>query len=178
MEQMPNEESRRNVFETIKEIETIVDCGFKIPPFTGTVVSSKAIMSEVEKLKKQIKVELEEADHVLNIKDKIISDAHEQANEIVKRREREISKQTIIQEAEGIARKVLEEAHKEAKRVREETTKFKEDLLTKVYLEADNLFNELERDLTTKRQNIIQNRKELQLLKQGKSQEEQMSEQF
>lgn len=147
----------------ITDIETVLDCGWKVPPF-GAVVSAKEIRKQLATLQKAVSDSVEEAEHIVAVKEKILTDARAEAEELIRRRQIEISKQPILKEAENIAKKMLLQAKEEAEKMVRQAQEFQQEIKERTYRYADMVFNELDRGLSDKRKDIMQNRQQLKAL--------------
>lgn len=148
-------------FDTIiDEIETTLDCGYKVPPF-GSVVKVKEVRSHLDGLRKSVYEAVQEADKIVNNKEKVLSEAKAEAEELIRRRQAEVSRQPVLQEAEGYAKKMLIQAKEESERMKQEAEKFQREMKENSYKYADRIFDEVEKTLNEKRKTIMTNRNDL-----------------
>jgi len=163
MTNIDNNTEKKKFDKIITDIETVLDCGWKVPPF-GAVVSAKEIRKQLSTLQKAVNDSVEEAEHIMAVKEKILSDARAEAEEIVRRRQIEISKQPILKEAENIAKKMLLQAKEEAEKMVRQAQEFQQEVKERTYRYADMIFDELDKDINEKRRDIMQNRQQLKTL--------------
>lgn len=157
--------------KVLGEIETLLDCGFKVPPF-GAVVSAKEIKSQLVTLKKAVQEAVEEAEHIMNIKEQIIKEARNEAEEILRRKQVEIAKQPVIKEAENYAKQLLIEAKKETEKMKREAEEFQKAVKEKIVQFSNNVFDEVDKGLHENRKKVSRNRQDLKMMLDGGSFEE------
>lgn len=149
--------------QVINEIETVIDCGFKFPGL-GVVVSPKEIRNNLHSLRKAVNSAVEEAEHIMAIKEKIIEEAKKEADEIVRRRQLEVTKEPIIKEAENIAKQILIQAKKEAEKMVKDAQVYEKEIRERSVRYAEVIFNELEKDINEKRKRVTRDRQELKMI--------------
>lgn len=157
------ENNKTRFDQIIDDIEAEMDIGMKLPAL-GTVVKAGKMTEQLEELRKEIYLAIEESQKMLAEKEKFMADARREAEEIVRRRELELSKQPVLQEAEGIAKNILLQAKKEANRMNREAEKFQIQVKESSYKYADMIYNELESKLNEKRLSVSRNREDLRTI--------------
>lgn len=160
----------------INDIETVLDCGFKVPPF-GAVVSAKEIRKQLTTLKKAVNDAVEEAEHIMNIKDKIVADARAESEEMLRRRQLEIAKQPVLKEAENIAKKMLLQAKEESEKMVRQAKDFQVEVKERTYRYAEMIFDEVEKGLNENRKRVSRDRQGLKSLVEDANKSEQGQDQ-
>lgn len=155
----------------INDIEAELDIGVKIPPF-GSVVKTGKLNQQLQNLRKEVYIAIEEAQQIVAYKEKLLSEAHQKAEEIVRRRQMELSKVPVLKEAEEIAKSMLIQTKKETERMRKEARDFQEQVKERSYRYADMIYNELESKLSENHNRITRNREDLKtILEENKNAE-------
>jgi len=158
-----NNTEKKKFDKILVDIETVIDSGLKVPPM-GAVISVKELRKHLAVLKKSVNDSVEEAEHIVNLKEKILADAKAEAEEMLRRRQIEISKQPILKEAENIAKKILLKAKEEGEAMYREAQEFQQQVKEQTYRYADIVFDELDKSLNDKRKDIMKNRQQLKSL--------------
>lgn len=149
--------------QIINEIETIVDCGFKLPGF-GVIVSPKEVRNNLHSLRKSVNLAVEEAEHILKLRDNILEEARKEADEIVRRRQVELAKQPVLKEANEFAKKLVTAAKDEAESIVKGAQMFEKEIRERSHRYAEVIFDELENDITEKKRRISRDREELKMI--------------
>ncbi|MFP3725680.1 hypothetical protein U8V72_10810 [Priestia filamentosa] len=175
-QRIENNSEKKKFDKIINDMETVIDSGLKVPPM-GAVISTKELRKHMAILKKSVNDSVEEAEHIVNLKEKILADAKAEAEEMLRRRQVEISKQPVLKEAENIAKKIILRAKEEGEAMYREAQEFQRQVKEQTYRYADVIFDELDKSLNEKRRDIMQNRQHMKSLiettnKQAKKEEE------
>lgn len=163
MEKETTNNEKKKFDQIINEIETIVDCGFKLPGL-GVVVSPKEIRNNLHSLRKAVNLAVEEAEHILKLKDNILEEARKEADEIVRRRQVELAKQPVLREADDFAKRLVTGAKEEAEKIVKGAQIFEKEVRERSHRYAEVIFDELENEIAEKKRKISRDREQLKMI--------------
>lgn len=155
--------NKNELDKIINTIEAELDMGTKLPPF-GTIVKTKNVTEQLKNLRKAAHFAIEESQLIVANRERFLEEASHEAEELVRRRQMELSKQPVLQEAEEIAKKMLLQAKKESDRLMKEAAAFEEQVRERSLKYADTIYIDLENRLNDKSMNVAKNRESLKAM--------------
>lgn len=144
------------VFDNINALLTIVEDAKKIPFSENIIINKNQIIDIINRIKKSLPDELEEAQRVINEKYDIIVEAKREAEVIVKDAEifanQQVINHEITKQAEKLSEQIIQKARINAREVRLGAKEYSKDVLTDVQKElevnGDELLNFLEKNFS------------------------------
>lgn len=137
-----------NIMELLEYLREIIETASKVPLSNKVMISKKEAAEAMDQIINNLPDEFKKAQWIVEEKQKILSDAHKEAEEIKKQSEEYIKKQIerndITQQAKERAEEIILAAQTDAKTIR---------LGARDY--ADEILNELEKGLNDKGQVML-----------------------
>ena len=126
-----------NILELVDRLEELINDSPQLPSFVpvfrGVVVDEDKIWDLIDQMRIAVPEEVRKARKILAQKERIIAQAQQQAQEILRQAEgekaRRVAEHEIVREAERRAAEILAEAEAEAARMRAEAAAYARDLL-------------------------------------------------
>jgi len=126
-----------DILELVDRLEELINDSPQIPSyvpfFQGVVLDEDKIWDLIDQMRIAVPEEVRKARKILAQKERIVAQAQQQAQEILRRAEEEkaqrVSEHEIVHEAERRAAEIVAEAEAEAARMRAEAAAYARDLL-------------------------------------------------
>ena len=158
----------------ISDIEVFAETEkFFIPP-AGAFVKRKKLLQLLDELKEAFNDDLKELREINRDKEKIINDAHDEARRIKQKAISEMENQDIVKRATAYATELAQKANEKAERTINEAKEQSEKLLNEAkdlrnqliinsHRYVDTLFEDLEKELVKRQEELSVNREQLRL---------------
>lgn len=141
-----------NIMELLEYLQEVIDTAPKVPISGKIMLNKKESLDIIEQIINHLPDEFKKAQWVVEEKQRILNDAHNEAEEIKRQSEEYIRKQIersdITKEAKLRAEEILSSAQQDAKTIR---------LGARNY--ADEILSQLDKELNTKGQEMLNNLK-------------------
>lgn len=146
-----------DVLELLEELEEIVDRGTKIPMTGKVLVDDGVIFELIDRMRTSLPEEIRNAKWVLTERQKIMDEAHAEAERLLKQGKNYIEKMAeeneVVKQAQSYAEDIARQAQTYAKEVKVGAVQY-----------ADELIQKVEKDLAETLIALRQNREELRNL--------------
>ena len=143
-----------DVVELLAELEEVIEKGIEFPIIKRTILDKEKLLDIINDISLSIPEEIREAKAINEDRERILADAHRQAEAKIKETEHKvvslIDEHEITRKANEKANEIIEKAQKEAKEIRLSSLKYADDLLARV-----------ERDVKEINDRIVTSRNEL-----------------
>ena len=143
-----------DVVELLAELEEVIEKGIEFPIIKKTILDKEKLLDIINDISLSIPEEIREAKAINEDRERILADAHRQAEAKIKETEHKvvslIDEHEITRKANEKANEIIEKAQKEAKEIRLSSLKYADDLLARV-----------ERDVKEVNDRIVTSRNEL-----------------
>lgn len=137
-----------NIMELLEYLQEIIDTAPKVPISSKVMLNKKEALDILEQVINHLPDEFKKAQWIVEEKQRILNDAHKDADEIKKQSEeyikKQIEKSDITKEAKLRAEEIISSAQQDAKTIR---------LGARNY--ADEILSQLEKELNAKGQKVI-----------------------
>lgn len=138
------------VMKLLEYLQEIIETSHKMPILGKSVVNKKELVEIIEQIINYLPDEFKKAQWICSEKERILNDAHRQAEKIkqegYERLKKEIEKHSITREAQEKADEIIAQAKKDAKIIRTGAKSY-----------ADEVLCELEKEIGLKGQHMLLN---------------------
>ncbi len=136
------------VMKLLEYLQEIIETSHKMPIFRKSMVDKKEIIEVIEQIINYLPDEFKKAQWICEEKERILNDAHRQAESIKQEGyemlKKEIERHSITKEAQENAEEIIAVAKKDAKTIRTGAKSY-----------ADEILCELEKEITLKGQQML-----------------------
>lgn len=140
-----------DVMKLIEYLQEIVDTSYKVPIVGKTVVKKKELSEVIDKIIESIPEELKKAKWICEERERILRDAHRQAEQVRKESyamlKKEIENHDITKEAKIKAEEIITSANRDAKMIRIGAREYADEVLSGVERELATLGDEMVMDI-------------------------------
>lgn len=150
---------QENIKYLLDSIEDLVISSPKIPIFNKLLLDEDKLFSMLDTLRQNLPKELNEANEIVNNRNKILSEAEERAKAMINAAEERarllIGNHEVLKKANFEAQKIKYEASKELEKNQEEADKYADSVLENMENKVSNLLNIVKNG----RESLVQNLK-------------------
>jgi hypothetical protein len=150
-------------------LKQFIEYGFKVRFTNKTMVDTAELKQHFSELRESIREDIQEAQEIKEMRNRVLEEAHNEADMLVNKAREELEKQDVIRQANEYARKIALEAQHEADVLLNEATALKYQLIAEGYefLEkcmenAESYMEEARKSLHNDQDALHENRKKLQ----------------
>ena len=122
-----------DVIELLGELEDLIDKGFELPVIHKTFINKEDVLEIIGDISLQLPEELRMARNVAADRERILADAHKQAEQIIKGAEEKIvaliDEHEITRQATARANEIVAKAQANSREIRVGTMRFADDIL-------------------------------------------------
>lgn len=144
----------------IKKLEALMDSTIEIPKMFS-FVKPERLHEILKELEAAVKEDMEYSQSINLREQEILENAQRQADELIRRTQRELESQDSVQRAQTYAKQLAAEAEKRARELLEEGQLVQQQLIVNGHKYVDKLLLEIEEEFRTKSDKIAVNRAEL-----------------
>lgn len=130
-----------DVIKLLEYLQDIVESSPKVPVTGKILIDKKEISDVVDQIMNCLPDEFKKAQWVVEEKERILSEANQEAELIIKEKldmvKRQISNHDIVKEAQTRAQEIINSAQKDAKEMRNGSREYADELLNTVEKEID-----------------------------------------
>lgn len=141
-----------DILYLIDRLEELLNDGFRVPMTTNAVIDENAFLDIIDQLRITIPNEIREAQRILQDRDRIIADAEEEANRLLReaRLERDelVADDEIVEQARARAGEITADAHEEAEQIRYEADAYAARVLGDLEQELQHILRTVHNGLT------------------------------
>jgi len=161
---MTTENNQNNEQYTLKEMNDLMTFVSLAPNYIPMIsfVKSAELKKHVENLDQAVTNKINEIEEINMRKEKILQEAREEADELLRATRRKIEQQDVVQQAHAYAKQLVLEAQKKAQGLLTETQEVQQQLILSSHKYVDHLFETVDKHLEDQRDKISRNREELQ----------------
>lgn len=130
-----------DVIKLLEYLQEIIESSSKVPVTGKIIMDKKEILDVVEQIMNSLPDEFKKAQWVVEEKERILSEANQQADLIIKEKldmvKRQISNHDVLKEAQIRAQEIINSAQRDAKEMRNGSRDYADELLNTVEKEID-----------------------------------------
>ena len=146
-----------DILHLVDRLEELFNDSSSLPLTNKIVIDEEKLLDLIDQMRLAIPDEIKKAQSIINQKERIIAQSHEEANRTVslarEQSEKLVSKDVIVQEARIIAEDIIKRARNETELIKKEADQYAVDSLDYLEIELSKILTQVRNGMMTLKEN-------------------------
>ena len=146
-----------DILHLVDRLEELFNDSSSLPLTNKIVIDEEKLLDLIDQMRLAIPDEIKKAQSIINQKERIIAQSHEEANRTVslsrEQSEKLVSKDVIVQEAKIIAEDIIKRARDETELIKKEADQYAVDSLDHLEIELSKILTQVRNGMMTLKEN-------------------------
>ena len=146
-----------DILHLVDRLEELFNESSSLPLTKKVVIDEEKLLDLIDQMRLAIPDEIKKAQSIINQKERIIAQSHEEANRTVslarEQSEKLVSKDVIVQEAKIIAEDIIKRARDETELIKKEADQYAVDSLDHLEIELSRILTQVRNGMMTLKEN-------------------------
>jgi hypothetical protein len=146
-----------DILHLVDRLEELFNDSSSLPLTKKVVIDEGKLLDLIDQMRLAIPDEIKKAQSIINLKERIIAQSHEEANRTIslsrEQSEKLVSKDAIVQEAKIIAEDIIKRARDDTELIKKEADQYAIDSLDHLEIELSKILNQVRNGMMTLKDN-------------------------